>query len=327
MTAFVDLLGAKLLTKQGEVDTESALRGKTVGLYFSAHWCPPCRGFTPQLAKSYTSALKAKGLEIVFVSGDQNEKAFSDYYTEMPWLALPFSVRDKAASLNSKFDVKGIPSLVLLSNDGTKLTSDARSMVSMDPTGEAFPWTAEPGKVPKGMTKQFAEQKAKPFQMMGPILEKTAIAGAVPGLLEFFVGVHFMLSPCGISILVKWLLVDGLWNCISSGISMYTMKKTFELKGESDLQAYLIRKERDGTVDEDMEAKARDIEKNHASMGMLTYLLLAAGFYLYATTSSEGCSEQPSHAVYYLLVLRLIAPCAIVCFSGAMMVGAVAGAQ
>lgn len=27
--------------------------GKHLGLYFSAHWCPPCRAFTPQLAKWY----------------------------------------------------------------------------------------------------------------------------------------------------------------------------------------------------------------------------------------------------------------------------------
>ena len=41
------------------------LAGWVVGLYFSAHWCPPCRGFTPQLANYYASNLKAKGLEIV----------------------------------------------------------------------------------------------------------------------------------------------------------------------------------------------------------------------------------------------------------------------
>lgn len=33
----------------------AALRGLSagVGLYFSAHWCPPCKGFTPELAKWY----------------------------------------------------------------------------------------------------------------------------------------------------------------------------------------------------------------------------------------------------------------------------------
>jgi len=26
---------------------------KAILIYFSAHWCPPCRGFTPVLAKNY----------------------------------------------------------------------------------------------------------------------------------------------------------------------------------------------------------------------------------------------------------------------------------
>jgi len=46
------LLGGTLLKKGcEEVNTADALKGKrAVGLYFSAHWCPPCRGFTPKLA-------------------------------------------------------------------------------------------------------------------------------------------------------------------------------------------------------------------------------------------------------------------------------------
>ena len=48
--AFTELLGDELVGKDGPVPTATAIAGKkAVGLYFSAHWCPPCRGFTPQL--------------------------------------------------------------------------------------------------------------------------------------------------------------------------------------------------------------------------------------------------------------------------------------
>ena len=40
---------ADLTTKNGEAVELSALSGKAVALYFSAHWCPPCKRFTPIL--------------------------------------------------------------------------------------------------------------------------------------------------------------------------------------------------------------------------------------------------------------------------------------
>jgi nucleoredoxin len=140
MTTLSQLLGEKLLNKEETVSTADALAGKHVALYFSAHWCPPCRGFTPELAKMYVSHLKAKGLEIVFVSSDRDEAGFSSYYAEMPWLALPYGERELKAKLSKKYKVSGIPSLIILDESGNLITADGREAVSEDPTGAEFPW-------------------------------------------------------------------------------------------------------------------------------------------------------------------------------------------
>jgi nucleoredoxin len=143
MAAFVELLGGKLLGPDGDVDT-SSLEGKTVGLYFSAHWCPPCRGFTPQLSEWYKKDLKNRGLEVVFVSSDRDEASFKGYFDEMPWLALPYADRERKDKLSKQFKVKGIPSFVILNPNGEVITTDGRAAVSEDPTGAEFPWTPQP---------------------------------------------------------------------------------------------------------------------------------------------------------------------------------------
>merc|ERR1712099_145327 len=81
--AFQELFGDVLLTREGEKPTSDVLSGaKAVGIYFSAHWCPPCRGFTPKLAEMSKDAFEAKGMKIVFVSSDRDESSFSEYYGE-----------------------------------------------------------------------------------------------------------------------------------------------------------------------------------------------------------------------------------------------------
>jgi nucleoredoxin len=135
------LFGSKLVGKDGEVDTAAALSGKTaIGIYFSAHWCPPCRGFTPKLAQWYKDSLKAKGMEVVFVSSDKDEDSFKEYYGEQPWLAVPFGNKEVKAALNKKFKVQGIPSFVIVDGEGKTITKDGRSAVSEDPEGKNFPW-------------------------------------------------------------------------------------------------------------------------------------------------------------------------------------------
>lgn len=91
------------VTKGDEKVSVESLQGegKVLGIYFSAHWCPPCRGFTPKLATWYENvtgnALKGK-FEIVFLSSDRNEEAFDEYRKEMPWMSLPYSERDLKVS-------------------------------------------------------------------------------------------------------------------------------------------------------------------------------------------------------------------------------------
>ncbi|KIZ05414.1 nucleoredoxin [Monoraphidium neglectum] len=143
------VLGKKLVRSAGEgavevVDTATALKGKHVGLYFSAHWCPPCRQFTPRMADTY-SKLAKDGVEweVVYVSCDRNKHQFEasqavEYFSSMPWLAIPFE--DSALRNTLKFRVQGIPTLVMMAPDTTILSANARAAVGVDANGAGFPW-------------------------------------------------------------------------------------------------------------------------------------------------------------------------------------------
>ena len=126
-----ELFGSKLKNAKKSSMSIDELAGKTIGVYFSAHWCPPCRAFTPNLVKFYNSLKKAdKPFEIVFVSSDRDKKAMYKYMKEMkmPWLALPYGDKHKK-SLSSTFNVRGIPKLVILSSSGELITENGRGEV------------------------------------------------------------------------------------------------------------------------------------------------------------------------------------------------------
>mmetsp|Transcript_9655 Transcript_9655/g.16099 ORF Transcript_9655/g.16099 Transcript_9655/m.16099 type:complete len:150 (+) Transcript_9655:64-513(+) len=132
-TWLTDYFGEQLLTREGLKPTSEVMQGKTrIAIYFSAHWCPPCRAFTPMLAEFYEqlSEEDPSSLQIVFVSSDRDEASFNEYYGTMPWVALPLSNSSAKQSLASKFGVRGIPYLVVLdSSDGSVKDQDARSTV------------------------------------------------------------------------------------------------------------------------------------------------------------------------------------------------------
>lgn len=207
----------------------SSLEGpgdKVLGLYFSAHWCAPCRGFTPQLAKWYndvtSSTLKDK-LNIVFVSSDRNEESFDDYFKDMPWLALPYDLRDmkvtcamhvvfiyihlhlQQGKLSKTYKVEGIPTLVFIdANTGAILNKNGRDIVSSDPNGNDFPWRSPTVNevlsddvvlVNKdNVEKKFSEMKGKP--------------------LAVYFSAHWVC--CVIYVLLLLLVIEVIHNCIVS---------------------------------------------------------------------------------------------------------------
>ena len=133
---------AELLGPGGGKTTVSALASKeVVALYFSAHWCPPCRGLTPKLAEAYKTIAAHRSFEVVFISSDRDEAQFESYHKEMPWLALPFAERDLKKKLSKQFKVSGIPALILLEGaTGKVISKDGCSVVMGDTQGDNFPW-------------------------------------------------------------------------------------------------------------------------------------------------------------------------------------------
>ena len=65
-----ELAQGPVTTAAGEQsDFASVSRGKVTGIYFSAHWCPPCRKFTPHLVEFYKQLRGTdREFEVVFAS-------------------------------------------------------------------------------------------------------------------------------------------------------------------------------------------------------------------------------------------------------------------
>jgi len=146
---FSQAIGSKFLQKSKDSWVEvgsDKLKGKTVGIYFSAHWCGPCRKFTPEFIKTYNTLVKDnKPFEVIFVSSDRDADAFKEYYGSMPWMAVPYEDKERRESLSAYYEVEGIPTLVIVDFDtGKIIQKDGRMAVDLDPQGKDFPWTPKP---------------------------------------------------------------------------------------------------------------------------------------------------------------------------------------
>jgi nucleoredoxin len=122
-------LDGKLVTVKGKslAPISAAQIGSVryLAVYYSAHWCPPCRGFTPRLVAAYQE-IKARHpeFELIFVSSDQDASAMQGYMSEykMTWPAVRFDQRNAASVLRRPGHESGIPNLIFMRADGKELS-------------------------------------------------------------------------------------------------------------------------------------------------------------------------------------------------------------
>lgn len=120
------LIPEKLLDASGSFLSSESLDKKYIGLYFSASWCGPCRKFTPKLVEFRNKF--SDDFEVILIGGDGSSKAQANYMKKysMPWYAM--QNQSTEAKFASRFcEVKSIPYLVILDQDGNIITKNGKS--------------------------------------------------------------------------------------------------------------------------------------------------------------------------------------------------------
>ncbi|KAH7857554.1 hypothetical protein Vadar_013949 [Vaccinium darrowii] len=123
------------------------------------------RLFTPSLVEVYNELFPKGNFEIVLVHrADEDDEAFTDSLSKMPWLAIPFSDSNTRDCLYELFKAMVTPYLVILDEDGKVMIEDG--VVYIGEYGvDAYPKTQERIKEIKD-----EEEKAKREQPLKCIL-------------------------------------------------------------------------------------------------------------------------------------------------------------
>jgi nucleoredoxin len=124
-----------VIDHQGEsVDTGYILNTDYLLLYFSAHWCGPCRSFTPELVKYYNQHHGGQLFQVLLVSSDHSDREMLNYMkaTQMPWPAVVYHSEAREL-LQLQYSGKGIPQLVLLDRKGNILADSFKGKKYLGP--------------------------------------------------------------------------------------------------------------------------------------------------------------------------------------------------
>ena len=97
----------------------SEQKGKPVLLIFITTWCPTCRSEIPHYKDIYETYGK-QGLEVTMIDILESKGKVSSFADKF---GIPFTiVLDETAKVSESFGIVGVPSMLLISKDGSILT-------------------------------------------------------------------------------------------------------------------------------------------------------------------------------------------------------------
>ncbi len=141
LTTFAEPLAPKIsdslvkITGDQFAPATDALSGKSIiAVYYSAHWCPPCRAFTPKLVDFYNKfSAKNPNFQLVFVSADHGQDGMLEYMksAKMPWPAVQYEQVQTTPLLS--YAASTIPFLVVLDAEGNKILGKVSGFQGEDP--------------------------------------------------------------------------------------------------------------------------------------------------------------------------------------------------
>lgn len=119
-------LAAELLSRPGKL---SDIRSAYKVVVFGAGWCGKCKEDLPAIARLYPK-WKGQGVEVVFVSLDENEQAFRDFAGSLPFLST-CDFRKWEGEVVQAYHVFSTPTMFLLDKD-LKIVLRPNSVNQMD---------------------------------------------------------------------------------------------------------------------------------------------------------------------------------------------------
>jgi peroxiredoxin len=110
----------------GETFRLSEQKGKPVLLIFMTTWCPSCRSEIPHYKNIYETYGK-RGLEVAMIDIQEPKGKVSSFAYKYQ---IPFNIiLDETADVSGAFGIVGVPSMLLISKDGSILS---RQYMAMD---------------------------------------------------------------------------------------------------------------------------------------------------------------------------------------------------